>query len=49
MRTTLAKILLALALLSSTGVLLSACHTVEGAGQDISSAGRGVQNATGAP
>jgi predicted small secreted protein len=49
MRTTLAKAFIALMLLTSTGALLSACHAVEGAGQDITSGGAAVHNATGAP
>jgi predicted small secreted protein len=40
-----AKALLALALLTSVGAALSACHTVEGAGEDISNTGRAVQRA----
>jgi predicted small secreted protein len=36
---------LALALLTSVGAALSACHTVEGAGEDISNTGRAVQRA----
>lgn len=49
MRRTLAKAFIALMLLSGTGALLSACHTVQGAGEDISATGRAVQGATGAP
>jgi predicted small secreted protein len=49
MRAILSKAVIVLALLSGTVALLSACHTVEGAGQDISSTGHAVQNATGAP
>jgi predicted small secreted protein len=40
-----AKALLTLALLTSVGAALSACHTVEGAGQDITDTGRTVQRA----
>lgn len=49
MRVILAKAVVVLTLLSGTAALLSACHTVEGAGQDIYSTGSAVQNATGAP
>ncbi|HZS81826.1 MAG TPA: entericidin A/B family lipoprotein [Stellaceae bacterium] len=34
-----------LLLLGSAGAALSACHTVEGAGQDIQDTGQAVQNA----
>ena len=45
MRTKLAKALLMLFLLSGATAALSACHTVEGAGQDITDTGHAVQNA----
>lgn len=36
---------LALALFMLAGVTLGACNTVRGAGQDVSAAGRGIENA----
>ena len=47
MRTTFAKLLLALALVSSAGTLLGACHTIQGAGEDISSVGAAGERAVG--
>lgn len=47
MRNALAKTLLLLALLSSSGALLSACHTIQGAGEDVSSVGEAGSRATG--
>ncbi|MBF0858772.1 entericidin A/B family lipoprotein [Gluconobacter sp. LMG 31484] len=38
----IARIALSLALLSGAGVTLSACNTVRGAGQDVSSVGHDV-------
>jgi predicted small secreted protein len=49
MRRTLAKAFLALMLLSDTGALLSACNTVQGAGEDISATGRAIGRAVGSP
>jgi predicted small secreted protein len=40
----LAKIFLVLFLVANAGALLSACHTTEGAGQDISAAGHKISN-----
>ena len=37
-----AAILIGMALLVAAGLMLSACNTTNGAGQDISAAGRGV-------
>lgn len=45
MQRTIARALLALFLLTGTEAALSACHTVEGAGQDITNTGQAVQNA----
>ena len=36
---------LALALLSLAGVTVGACNTIKGAGQDVSAAGQGIENA----
>jgi predicted small secreted protein len=47
MRTTFAKLFLALALLSGLGTFLSACHTIQGAGEDVSSVGRAGERAIG--
>jgi entericidin B len=44
MSRTVAKIFLALFLLSGASTLLSACNTVAGAGEDMSSAGHAVTN-----
>jgi predicted small secreted protein len=44
MNRTVAKLFLALFLLSSTGALLSACNTTEGAGKDMSQAGHAISN-----
>ena len=44
MSKTLAVIFLNLLLLSGTGVLLGACNTTAGAGQDVSTAGHAVTN-----
>ena len=41
---TVAKIFLALFLLTATGSLLSACNTTEGMGKDMSSAGHAISN-----
>lgn len=40
-----AAMLLTLIVLSTAAMVLSACNTTEGAGQDISAAGHGVSNA----
>lgn len=45
MRRSLAKLFLTLALLTGAGAALSACHTVEGAGQDIQDTGRSIDRA----
>ncbi len=47
MRRSLATAFLSLFLLSGTTALLSACHTVEGAGQDVSSVGQAGERAVG--
>jgi predicted small secreted protein len=47
MRKSLAQALLTLMLLSGAGALLGACHTVEGAGQDVSSTGHAIGHAVG--
>jgi predicted small secreted protein len=47
MRKSLASALLAFMLLSGAGALLSACHTVQGAGEDVSSVGRAGERAVG--
>jgi entericidin B len=44
MTRTLAKLFLALFLLSGTGAMLSACNTTAGAGEDLSSAGHAITN-----
>jgi len=44
MTRTLAKIFLALFLMTGTGALLSACNTTAGAGQDLSNAGHAITN-----
>ena len=44
MRTSLAKLFLALFLLSGAGAVLSACNTTAGAGEDLSSAGHAITN-----
>ncbi len=44
MSRTFAQIFLALFLLAGAGTLLSACNTVAGAGEDMSSAGHAVTN-----
>jgi entericidin B len=44
MRTSLAKLFLALFLLSSAGAVLSACNTTAGAGQDLQNAGQAITN-----
>ncbi len=44
MNKSLAKIFLALFLLTGTSALLSACNTTEGAGKDISKAGHAISN-----
>ncbi len=45
MRTAIAKALLSLFILTTAGTVLSACHTVHGAGEDIQSGGRAVDRA----
>ncbi len=45
MRSNIAKALLTLFILAGAGGVLSACHTVQGAGEDISGAGRAVERA----
>ena len=45
MRRTKALSVIALLALVAAAPLLSACHTVAGAGQDLSSAGHAIQNA----
>lgn len=45
MRAYLAKALLALAILTGAGAALSACHTIEGAGQDVTDTGRALDRA----
>jgi predicted small secreted protein len=45
MRKQLAKALLALVLMSGVGAALSACHTVQGVGDDISGTGRAMERA----
>jgi len=47
MRRYLAKGFLALMLLTGSAAVLSACHTVEGAGQDVSSVGEAGERAVG--
>jgi predicted small secreted protein len=42
MTKSLAKLFLVLFLLTGTSALISACNTTEGAGKDISSAGRAI-------
>ena len=49
MRAILARAFVVLTLLSGAAALLSACHTVNGVGQDISSTAGAVHNATGVP
>ncbi len=44
MRSSLAKLFLALFLLTSAGAMLSACNTTAGAGQDLSNAGHAITN-----
>lgn len=44
----IARIALSLALLSGTAVTLSACNTVRGAGQDVSSVGHNVSRGANA-
>jgi entericidin B len=44
MRKALAKGLLALILLGGVGTALSACNTMEGAGQDMSAGGHALSN-----
>lgn len=44
----IARIALSLALLSGAGVTLSACNTVRGAGQDVSSIGHNVSRGANA-
>jgi entericidin B len=44
MRTSLAKLFLALFLLTGASAVLSACNTTAGAGQDLSSAGQAITN-----
>ncbi len=44
MRKAFASALLAILLLSGTAMLLSACNTVAGFGQDVSAAGQAVGN-----
>ena len=40
-----AKVLLVLMLLATAGGIMTACHTVQGLGEDIEDTGRTVQNA----
>jgi predicted small secreted protein len=40
----MAKILLAVMLLTGTGIALSACNTTAGAGEDMSAAGHKITN-----
>lgn len=47
MRRTWAKAFIALTLMSGVGAFLSACHTVQGAGEDISSVGDAGERAVG--
>jgi entericidin B len=44
MRKNIAMAFLSLFMLSSAAVVLSACNTTEGAGQDMSAAGRALSN-----
>jgi entericidin B len=44
MRKALATGFLALALLGGAGMMLSACNTMEGAGQDMSAGGHAISN-----
>jgi entericidin B len=44
MRTSLAKLFLALFLLTGASAVLSACNTTAGAGEDLSSAGHAITN-----
>jgi len=44
MSRTLAKLFLALFLLSGAGAALSACNTTAGAGEDLQSAGKAITN-----
>lgn len=45
MRRNLAKAFLTLFILTGASAVLSACHTVEGVGDDISGTGRAVERA----
>ena len=45
MRTTIAKALLSLFILTAAGSALSACHTAHGVGQDVQSGGRAIDRA----
>ena len=44
MRKGFTKAMVAMLILASAGVALSACNTTEGAGKDISSAGHAISN-----
>ncbi len=44
MRRAFAKVFLIIFLLSSAGAVLTACNTMEGAGQDMSAGGRALSN-----
>ena len=44
MRRAFAKVFLTVFLLSSAGVVLSACNTMEGAGKDMSAGGQALSN-----
>ena len=44
MRQRIATLLIALSVVSAAGAFLSACNTTEGAGKDISNAGRAISN-----
>ncbi len=44
MRRAFAKVFLTIFLLSSAGAVLTACNTMEGAGQDMSAGGRALSN-----
>lgn len=45
MRRNMAKAFLSFFILASAAGVLSACHTVQGAGEDVSGAGRAVERA----
>jgi predicted small secreted protein len=45
MRNSIARVLLSLLLLSGIGAAVGACHTIEGAGQDVESVGAAMDRA----